>query len=244
MGILENSMLARVLLAECLRSLALKWVFGIESRGLSAYSVSAIVCNEMDATSLQQVRLVMANSFAKPCFKLALLPCQTCCMLADLQSKIAATLLQTKIAVWNEMAYAKVLAVIVVLSVISGQTEGDFTDALTGFGDDIKSVLSTFMQNIQNDPSFNINNTQVQNELNEAIQGAKTAFNLATNSISNLFSGAGGEIQDAINAIKNGQNPLDAIQQEFQQQESQAQTAADNFQQSVKNLASTTGSPN
>ncbi|CAL1274161.1 unnamed protein product [Larinioides sclopetarius] len=142
------------------------------------------------------------------------------------------------------MAYAKVLAVIVVFSVISGQTEGGFTDVLSGFGNEIQQVISRFTQDLQNEPSFNINNTQVQNELNEVIQGAKSAFNLATNSINKLFSGAGGQVNNALNAIENGQNPINAIQQDFQKEESQAQTAADNFQQSVKNLASSTGAPN
>ncbi|GBM92181.1 hypothetical protein AVEN_261334-1 [Araneus ventricosus] len=44
---------------------------------------------------------VVTNSFAVIYFKLALLPCHTCCRLTDLQSKIAPTLLQTKIAIWD-----------------------------------------------------------------------------------------------------------------------------------------------
>ncbi|GBM34217.1 hypothetical protein AVEN_60561-1 [Araneus ventricosus] len=37
------------------------------------------------------------------CFTLALLSCQTCCKLADLQCMSAASLLQTKIAIWGIM---------------------------------------------------------------------------------------------------------------------------------------------
>ncbi|GBM42461.1 hypothetical protein AVEN_139895-1 [Araneus ventricosus] len=60
----------------------------------------AIVCNVFDATRLLRVRRVVNNSFAITCFKLALLQCETCCKLADLQSKITATLLQTRISIW------------------------------------------------------------------------------------------------------------------------------------------------
>ncbi|GBM18921.1 hypothetical protein AVEN_1556-1 [Araneus ventricosus] len=67
---------------------------------LCAYSVFAIVCNEFDATSLLQVRRVVTSSSLQTCFTLALLSCQICCKLADLQSKIAATFLRTKIAIW------------------------------------------------------------------------------------------------------------------------------------------------
>ncbi|GBM55552.1 hypothetical protein AVEN_105084-1 [Araneus ventricosus] len=61
-----------------------------------------MVCDEFDVKSLLQVRRVVTSSFAITCLKLAVLPCQTCCKLADFQSKIAATVLQTKtkIAIW------------------------------------------------------------------------------------------------------------------------------------------------
>ncbi|GBO21702.1 hypothetical protein AVEN_140993-1, partial [Araneus ventricosus] len=35
------------------------------------------------------------------CYELAVLPCPTCCKLGDLQRKTSATLLQTKIAIWD-----------------------------------------------------------------------------------------------------------------------------------------------
>ncbi|GBM77579.1 hypothetical protein AVEN_186846-1 [Araneus ventricosus] len=52
-----------------------------------------LVCNELDATSLQQVLHMVTSSLLKTCYEPAVLSCQTSC-------KTAATLLQTKIAIW------------------------------------------------------------------------------------------------------------------------------------------------
>ncbi|GBN74277.1 hypothetical protein AVEN_146463-1 [Araneus ventricosus] len=61
--------------SEWLRRLGMKCVLGVRIQGLSAYSDLARVCNEFEAASSTRV---VTNSFAITCFKLALLPCQTC----------------------------------------------------------------------------------------------------------------------------------------------------------------------
>ncbi|GBN74375.1 hypothetical protein AVEN_73750-1 [Araneus ventricosus] len=44
------------------------------------------------------------------CITLALLSCEVCCKLADLQCKSAANLLQTKIAIWEWERWSEVLS--------------------------------------------------------------------------------------------------------------------------------------
>ncbi|GBM33882.1 hypothetical protein AVEN_5924-1 [Araneus ventricosus] len=55
-----------------------------------SYSVFAIVCNEFDVANLTHGVFGACVNLLQACSKLALFPCQICCKLADLQSKIAA----------------------------------------------------------------------------------------------------------------------------------------------------------
>ncbi|GBN49929.1 hypothetical protein AVEN_143517-1 [Araneus ventricosus] len=67
--------------------------------GLRSYSVFAIICNEF-ASSSSYGDLEACVNLLQACFTLALLSCHSCSKIADFQCKLAASLMQTKIAIW------------------------------------------------------------------------------------------------------------------------------------------------
>ncbi|GBM68816.1 hypothetical protein AVEN_67324-1 [Araneus ventricosus] len=69
--------------------------------GLCSYSVFAMSLQCKPAASSSHGDSEACVNLLQTCFTLALLSCQTCCKLADLQCRSAASLLQTKIAIWE-----------------------------------------------------------------------------------------------------------------------------------------------